>query len=358
MPPEARHLRIVGRAPERSAIVVSATPSIQAWNAYVAAMGASGYHAWEWRGVFERAFGHEAIYLAALRDGAIEGVLPLVLLNSWLFGRALVSLPFVNYGGVVATTESAASALLDRAVEIAAQRRCRSLELRHKARQFPELACKQHKVAMLLPLADDPARMWEALDRKVRNQVRKAQKSALSAESGGIELLDDFYKVFAHNMRDLGTPVYSRRLFAEVLTTFPNETRVHVVRLAGAAIAASITYRTRATIEVPWASALRTHNPLCPNQLLYWSMIEHAIAQRCTVFDFGRSTPNEGTYKFKEQWGAAPDPFHWEYAVPPGGSVPNTSPSNPKFSLAIAAWQKLPVRVATILGPPIVRSIP
>src|SRR5437867_9685809 len=113
MPTEAMKLDPV-RTPAdaaRSAIIVSAAPSIEAWNRFVATTGASGYHAWEWRGVFERAFGHDTIYLAALRDGHIEGVLPLVLINSWLFGRALVSLPFLNYGGVVAINAAAARAL-------------------------------------------------------------------------------------------------------------------------------------------------------------------------------------------------------------------------------------------------------
>ena len=360
MPTEALKLHLVHKRADAalSEIVVSAAPSIEAWNRFVATKGASGYHAWEWRGVFERAFGHDTIYLAALRDGQIQGVLPLVLIDSWLFGRGLFSLPFLNYGGVVAVNEAAARALLAEASRLARDRGCRSLELRHTTQQFAELPGKQHKVAMLLPLADESARMWNALDRKVRNQIRKAQKSELSAECGGIELLDEFYRVFARNMRDLGTPVYGRRLFAEVLTTFPKQARIHVVRRAGAAIAAGITYRTRSTVEVPWASSLREHNPLCPNHLLYWSIIEHAIGDRCTMLDFGRSTPNEGTFRFKEQWGATPRPYHWEYYLPSGRPLPNTSPTNPKFNLAIAAWKKLPVGLATWLGPSIVRCIP
>jgi FemAB-related protein (PEP-CTERM system-associated) len=346
-----------GREEAAGGLTITAAPSIEQWNRFVTAMGASGYHAWEWRGVFERAFGHQTIYLAALRRGRIEGVLPLVLIDSWLFGRALFSLPFLNYGGIVAVSEEAASALLAEAAGIAAQRRCGYLELRHTTRQFPSLSCRRHKVAMVLPLVAHAEAMWDGLDRKVRNQIRKAQKSGLAAECGGIELLDEFYTVFARNMRDLGTPVYSRRLFAEVLTTFPGQTAVHVVRRAGTAVAAGLTFRTRLTVEVPWASSLREHNPLCPNHLLYWSIIERAIRDRCTALDFGRSTPDEGTFRFKEQWGARPFPFHWEYHLAAGRSLPDTGPSNAKFKLAIAVWQRLPLAVTTALGPGIVRSI-
>jgi FemAB-related protein (PEP-CTERM system-associated) len=317
--------------------------------------GASGYHAWAWRGVFARAFGHESIYLVA-RDGArIAGVLPLVFIDSVLFGRSLTSLPFLNYGGIAAESHDAAAALLDAAARIARERRCRHVELRHVARQFPDLPCKQHKVTMLLPLE---AGMWDKLDRKVRNQVRKAQKSDLVSQQGGVELLRDFYRVFVRNMRDLGTPVLGIVFFQELLRAFPDRARIHVVRLQGAAVAAGITYRTAGTVEVPWASSIRTYNHLCPNHLLYWSVIEEAVLAGARTLDFGRSTPNEGTFKFKEQWGAEPVPLCWEYYLADGGSIPDATPANPKFRLAIAAWKKLPLPLTTVLGPRIVRGIP
>ena len=84
-------------------------------------------------------------------------------------------------------------------------------------------------------------------------------------------------------------------------------------------------------IEIPWASSIRDFNPLCPNHLLYWHAMETAVAEGVDVFDFGRSTPGEGTFKFKEQWGAEPVPLHWEYRLPKGGDVPDQSPKNPKF---------------------------
>ncbi len=200
--------------------------------------------------------------------------------------------------------------------------------------------------------------MWEHLDRKVRNQIRKAQKSGLVCEHGGPELLPAFYGVFARNMRDLGTPVYSRRLFAEGLQTFPEQTRVHVVRLNGAPVAAGITFEARGTIEVPWASSIRDYNSLCPNHLLYWNIIERAVDAGASMLDFGRSTPHEGTYKFKEQWGAQPVALHWEYPSFKGEQLPNASPTNPKFQLAVNMWKKLPLSIATRVGPSIVRAIP
>jgi FemAB-related protein (PEP-CTERM system-associated) len=287
------------------------------------------------------------------------GVLPLVFFNSVMFGRFTVSVPFVNYGGVLADDEVAGRALLERAIEETRRARGTHLELRHCGEQmFPELAARKHKVAMELTLGNTAEEQWQALDRKLRNQVRKAEKSGLIAEEGGIELLPDFYQVFARNMRDLGTPVYGINFFKEVLSALPERSRVLCVRHEGRPVAASIVHWGGRRIEVPWASALREFNPLCPNVLLYWSMIQLAIGRRCTSFDFGRSTPNEGTFQFKKQWGAVARPLVWEYWMAPGRSMPDMNPANPKFDLAVRTWQRLPVAVATALGPHVVRNIP
>jgi FemAB-related protein (PEP-CTERM system-associated) len=328
------------------------------WERYVSGHPAAcGYHSWPWREVFERTFGHACFYLIARETGRVDiaGVLPIVEIRSWLFGRTMTSLPFVNYGGVVAESDASARALVAFARELAATRGCRHVELRHFARRFDDLPYKQHKVTMRLPLSPG---MWERLDRKVRNQIRKAMKSDLTVERGGADLLADFYPVFARNMRDLGTPVYTRRLFEEVLRAFPDRARLVIVRRAREAIACGLTFRTGGMVEVPWASSIHDYNALCPNHLLYWSIIETAIAEDCAVLDFGRSTPDEGTYKFKAQWGATPVPLHWEYCLLRGGAIPDQSPKNPKLRMFVETWKKLPLWAANLIGPFIVRSIP
>ncbi|RPJ84792.1 MAG: FemAB family PEP-CTERM system-associated protein [Acidobacteria bacterium] len=385
-------------APEAPAVRVTTTISADEWDSYVRGHpAATRYHPWAWREIFERAFHHETIYLAACRQAGptaptppvagqrfsvaesgscpttpvvgqrfsvaerdsspIVGVLPLVAFRSLLFGRFLVSLPFVNYGGVLADDGEAARALLGAASEEGRRRQVRHIELRHTVRTFPELPAKQHKVAMTLPLPADADTAWKGFDNKLRNQIRKAQKGDLEVLCGGAELVDDFYVVFARNMRDLGTPVYSKRLFSEVLTRVP-ETRVFIVLLAGRPVAAGITIGYRGAVENPWASSLREHRSLNPNMLLYWTMIQDAIARGYKVFDFGRSSPNEGTYNFKKQWGAIESPFYWEYVLRNEAPLPDQSPKSTKFSLAVSAWQRLPLTLTNLLGPPVVRNIP
>jgi FemAB-related protein (PEP-CTERM system-associated) len=328
----------------------------EAWDAFVTSdANAAGYHEWAWRSVFVRAFGHTPLYLIARQGTIVVGALPLVEIRSLLFGRTLTSLPFLNFGGVVSSSDVAARALLNEAAALATSRGSSHVELRHIDRKFSDLPYKQHKVTMRLPLADG---LWDRIDRKARNQVRKAQKSDLTVERGGAGLLDAFYAVFTRNMRDLGTPVYSRQFFQEVMSACGDRARLIVVRLKSVPIAAGFTYRTNGMVEIPWASSVRDFNPLCPNHLLYWHALETAVAEGATMFDFGRSTPGEGTFKFKEQWGAEPVALHWEYWLANGGDVPDQSPKNPKFRLAIATWKRLPLPVANILGPRIARGLP
>jgi FemAB-related protein (PEP-CTERM system-associated) len=329
------------------------------WNAYVDSHpDASLYHRAEWSGVIARVFRHKTAYLAATAAGRVVGVLPLVSFASPLFGRFATSMPFLNYGGVLADSPEVAEALLAAAVEHGHRTRAKYIELRHTARLLPSLPVQTHKVAMILTLHGSVEAQWQALDRKLRNQVRKAEKTGLTTVTGGLELLDAFYDVLTQNMRDLGSPVHDKRFFADVLETFPANSRILCVMLNDRPVAASIVLWHGGQIEVPWASAIRQYNPLCPNVLLYWEMLKFAIERRFARFDFGRSTPNEGTFNFKQQWGAEPRHLYWEYWLADGESLPDRSPKNPKFGSAIAVWQRLPVALTRMLGPRIVRFIP
>lgn len=330
------------------------------WDAYVEGRpDASAYHHRGWPDLIGRAFGHEVRPLACLTGGRITGVLPLVVMRSRLFGTFVVSLPFLNAGGVLADDERSAGVLLNTAVGIARDRRADYLELRHTTRHFTLLTERRHRVAMTLPLLDSTDRQWLALDRKIRNLVRKAEKSSLTARDGGIELVPDFYRVFSRNMRDLGTPVFGRTLFEEVLRTFPENSRVVCVYCGDQPVAASIVHWRRTWMEVPWASTLREFNAMAANMLLYWRMLQLAIDRGCSRFEFGRCAPGEGTFQFKKQWGAEPSPLVWEYWMSGGRPAKfDLHSDDSSYGRAAAVWRRLPMSVSNLLGPRIVRGIP
>jgi serine/alanine adding enzyme len=331
-----------------------------AWDRYVLnhAM-ASGYQLMGWRRVVEKAFGHRTFYLM-VRDehGQVRGVLPLVFVSSRLFGRFLVSMPFVNYGGVLTDGFDAQRALLEAAASRGTSLGATHIELRHERLLDLDWTSKQHKISMRLDLPREPEALWRRFPSKLRSQIRRALKEQLTVRIDGIEILDDFYRVFARNMRDLGTPVYGRRFFEAILEEFPKDARVCAVYLGRQPVAAGFLYGFKNTLEIPWASSDRRYNRLSANMLLYNAALEYACREGFATFDFGRSTPGGGTHRFKEQWGAHPVPLHWYHWSCDGRPVPDVSPENSKYALAVKMWKKLPLPLSRLIGPSIVRKIP
>lgn len=327
-----------------------------------------------WLAVLRESLGHRPLSLAA-RDGAgnFRGWLPMVSVSSRLFGRFLVSLPYLNRGGVVADDLQTAAALLDEADSLAARMRVQYLELRQPGEplRHPMLnARREDKVNMLLdlPSDDDPESLWSAIGSKVRNQIRKGDKNDLAIRFGGAELLDGFYDVFAENMRDLGTPVYPRKLFASILDRFADEAELVLVTCGGAPAAGALLlhWRTHAAApqrracgmtQIPSASCLRRFNATNANMWMYHRVLLRAMERGSARFDFGRSTPDSGTYRFKKQWGATPEPTTWQYHVR-HGELGMMRPDHPKMRRRVEAWQRLPVWVTRMVGPRIVRGIP
>lgn len=331
--------------------------SLGEWESYLDNSGETTfYHQLGWRNVIEKTFGHKSLYLMAREGYKSVGILPLFLVKSHIFANALVSVPFANYGGIISEDSQAEASLIHAAQEKAKEFEVSYVELRHLFRNISTLPTKLSKVTMLLELESEVEAMWRKIGPKVRNQVRKAQKSNLTVVQG-VEFLPEFYAVFAENMRDLGTPVHSPVFFENMALEFPKEINFVVIRLNGKPIGAACTVYFRETLEVPFASTLRRYNYLCPNMLLYWELIKIAIENKCRTFDFGRSTKNAATYKFKEQWGAQPKQLFYQFILP-GQDMPNLSPENPKYKLFINAWKRMPLSIANILGPYLIKNIP
>jgi FemAB-related protein (PEP-CTERM system-associated) len=322
------------------------------------ASSSSLYHRVQWVDVVERSFGHPCYYLLSEKDEAITGVLPLVHLKSRIFGNMLVSMPYFNYGGVCAEEEWIENNLIDKAIEIAKSVGAGHLELRQERRLNNGLAVKYSKVSMRLDLPTNPEELWKSFPSKLRSQVKIPQKAGMIVRMGGLEEIDGFYEVFTINMRALGTPVLPKAFFKNILEIFPGSTRICTVYLENVPVASGFLAGFKGMLEIPWASSIRKYNRSSPNMLLYWTCLKFGCENGYRVFDFGRSTAGESTFRFKEQWGASPHPLYWHYWTRKDLPVPDISPHNPKYQLAINLWKKLPLPVTRYLGPLIVKNIP
>jgi FemAB-related protein (PEP-CTERM system-associated) len=211
---------------------------------------------------------------------------------------------------------------------------------------------------MVLRLPKSEQALNKQLRSKLRSQIRRPDREQLEILWGGSDLIPDFYRVFAPGMHELGTPVYPRRFFEIAYEALQDVASILVVRAHGEVHAAAMLVRHGNTLEVPWAAATAAGKRLSINMRMYWEMMRFAIHAGIETFDFGRSTADSGTYRFKAQWGAEPTQLHWHYWLPAGRPIPKLNQSNPKYARAAAAWRRLPLWFANFLGPHIARNLP
>jgi serine/alanine adding enzyme len=358
----------------------------ESWNGYVCNHpAASLFHLFGWREVIHGTYGHDTYYLMAVREESgtaempglsssrIVGILPLIHFKHFMFGSQLVSLPFLDGGGILAEGQEVEKALLSEAVSLGRRIGANRIDLRCEravaccdemdsrdgegASPPAKVAKRSTKVRMLLSLPGSSDLLAKSFKSKLRSQINKPLKEGCTSSTGGLELLEDFYKVFAINMRDLGSPVHSIELMRRVLGEFPEHARIIVVYKSDRPVASALVIGFNGMLRNPWASSDRRFASMSPNMLLYLRILEFGCDNGYQVFDFGRSTQGEGTYKFKEQWGAVPAPLHW-YLISLDGKAPEPEKSGAEmFETAMYCWKKLPLAVTKIVGPRVRKHI-
>lgn len=330
-----------------------------AWDQYVLNSAVtSGYHLSGWRQVIEEAFGHATCYVTVRDESeAVVGLVPLVFLASRGFGRFLVSLPFVNYGGMIADSPEGFRLLENEAIKQARALNAQHIELRHEAPIQTAWVSTQRKVSMRLPLPPSYEELLKGFPSKLRSQVRRAQKEGMTARVGGVECLDEFYAVFSRCMRDLGTPVYAKSFFGKILEVFPKDAHICVVSHQETPVAAGFLYGFRSSLEIPGRhriSVLTSSRPICCYMARCWNM----RASRASSFLISADRARTAAPIVLRSSGAQPHQLYWYYWMKDGRNVPQLNPQNPKYALAIRLWQTLPVAVANFLGPHIVKHLP
>ena len=320
--------------------------------------GFTHFHRLGWKAVIEQVFGHECLYFtAALADGSLAGVLPLVRVKSLLFGHYLVSMPFLNYGGPLGDAPSV------RALAAAAEAEARSsgaklLELRSRVALPLELAVSHRKITVVLDLPGDAPALFQSFSSKLRSQVRRPQKEGVTVRFGS-DQVEPFFSVFSRHMRDLGTPTLPLKFFRAIARQFPHDAWFGCAWLGDVPVAGGAGFRWGSELEMTWASSLSAYNKVAPNMLLYWAFMERAVQEGLSVFNFGRCTPDSGTHRFKRQWGSRDEPLHWyQWARSGNASAATPSPDQGAYAWGPRIWKRLPLSIATALGPRVVRSIP
>lgn len=351
------HAVAVDRAGSATVQITELTPKdVARWDAFVdSCPEATFFHRAGWKEVIDRAFGHPTYFLMAENSGAIEGILPLARVRSRLFGDALISLPFAVYGGIAATTQRAAGAL-DKAGQALAERLgVGHLEYRHCKPMHSDWPTKGLYVTFRGPIAPDSDANMKAIPRKQRAMVRKGVRAGLRS---GLDADNDrFFRAYSDSVHRLGTPVFARRYFDLLREVFGRSCDVLTVTHGDRLVASVLSFYFRDEVLPFYGGGTQLARDLAGNDFMYWQLMESARERGYRLFDFGRSKLEAGSYHFKKHWGFEPQPLHYECRLVRATALPDNSPLNPKYRLFIALWRRLPLSMANVLGPHIVRNL-
>jgi FemAB-related protein (PEP-CTERM system-associated) len=275
----------------------------------------------------------------------------------------LVSTPAAIYGGPVADDEASAAALVAEARRLARDLGVDYLELRDPGLiagrlSYADFLSRDLYVTFDRALPGDADELLPGFPKKIRYQIRRAMQLGLTATLGGVEVVDDFYEAYATNMRHLGTPVYPKRLFLELLRAFPDASDILIARQGRHVAGATLNLYFGDTVLPHYGCAYPQLHSTGVSAFMYWQVMCSAIRRGYRSFDFGRSKVHSGSWTFKRGWRLHERPLPYRYLLVRARQMPNLQPANPRFSLAIRAWKHLPLQVTKRLGPVVVRGIP
>ena len=349
--------------PLNDASAAAAAAMEAAWDHFVFAHPqGTFFHRAAWRRVIARAFGHATHYVLAERDGAVVGVLPLARVRTMLFGDSLISVPFCVNGGPLAADAEAFSALVAHAEAAMRDAGIPVLEVRFlhpppegwlDPADWP--AKSDLYVVFRKPIAGDDEANLKAIPRKQRAMVRKGIGLGLTSEID----LDParLHAIYAESVRNLGTPVFARRYFDILMAEFAEDADIVTIMDGSTPIAAVMNFYFRDEVLPYYGGGIRAARDRYGNDFMYWEVMRRAAARGFRLFDFGRSKAGTGAYSFKKNWGFEPAPLAYRFRLAPGAAIPDINPLNPKYRLFIAAWKRLPIPVANLIGPHIVRGL-
>jgi len=343
------------------------------WDSYVLNHShGTFFHLISWKDVIENTFHHKSYYLIAERNGnssnsinstnpvnPIVGILPLFSVKSFLFCKSLVSLPFAAYGGILADSQEVANQLFEKAKGITCSEGLEYLELRNRDGGVEDLPSKELYVFFRREIFEDLESNMIAIPRKSRRMVRQGEKAGLTHEFGHEELIPVFYEIFARSYHRLGSPVFSVKLFKNLLDEFKEQANILLVRAQdGRPVSTVLTFFYKDQVLPYYAGSLFEYRELAPNDYMYWQLMKYGCENGYKLFDFGRSKVNTGSYDFKRHWGFEPEPLPYQYFLNRINEIPNLSPANPKYQKKIEIWRKMPFWATQIIGPYIVKYIP
>lgn len=338
-------------------LAASDTANSMRWEAFVLACPeATFFHRAAWQGILRNVFRHPTYFLYAEQDGEILGVLPLAHIKSRLFGNSLIALPFAVYGGVAASTTEATAALEQEAQSLARQLDVDHLEFRNINPRHADWPTQDLYVTFRKEILPEVEANMLAIPRKQRAMVRKGINNGLISTVD--RKSDRFFKLFADNVHRHGTPALPKRYFDTLLEVFGNDCEILTITTPdGKPLSSVLSFYFRDEVLPYYAGDDEAARNFAANDFKYWELMRRSCERGLKIFDYGRSKVGTGPYSFKKNWGFEPQGLHYEYCLYKRDSIPQNNPNNAKYKLLIETWRRMPIGLANLIGPHIVRNL-
>ena len=321
------------------------------WDEFVLKSNEATYcHLLGWRDVIKKSYKHQDLYLVAKENKRIKGIFPLFVIKNPIFGKKIISLPFLNYGGPIAENEEVTNALVEYLKKILKEENCQFFQIR-QVNPVSQLITDLSNVSFILTLDKNLENIWQKIEAKTRNQIRKSYQFGPKLEKG-THYLKDFYKLYQKTMKRVGTPVHSLEFFRNIIEEFPQRTEILIAKFQDIPVAGMILFSFKDILSNPWSALDIRYKRTNVNNFLYWEAIKYAVERNFKYFDFGRSPKNSGTFNFKKQWnGKVKQLYYQHYPFCPLSD-------REKYQYFAYIWSKLPLSITNLLGPKIRKYIP
>lgn len=334
-------------------MVVQENPDQQQLEVFLAAHEHLIFHTPAFHQFISKAFGVPVFCLAALDDQKeIKAILPVVDISSLLLGKKVISMGYLEYGGFAGDPAYVPEILEHLTAKYGSS--YSFLEIRGGITSFSEqlekLLVKQPLYKrFILPLRSSEE-VWQGIQKSKRKAIKKALKD-VEVKDIPAEELNSFYGLYCRNMKEFGSPPYSRdyfKIFYDKIV-FPGLGKIVGAYHQGRLVAALLGFCYQDKVHILIAVSDPRFQEFRSNDAVHWHLIDWACRQGYRVFDFGRVREHSGQYEYKAKWGGTVQELPSYFLLWQKKEVPLVDPTQHQFLVNV--WRKLPLGVTKVLGP-------
>lgn len=320
----------------------------------------------DWKIIYEEVFGFETFYLLIQEEEKLRGILPLVLIKSPLIGKGsfLISTPYLTQSGLCLNGVSLdPTPVINTLSKLVKDCGARYVEIRQIVPFVSDkLFTRKDNFTFQIDLSQGEEKLWEGFTPKVRNQIRKAQKSGIEIITGKDKyFINGFYQVFSKRMKELSFPAYPKSYIEAIVKILNNNSKIILALYKGKIIGGMLLISFRDTLSNPYTATLVEYNSLCPNNLMYWEAIKQGAREGFSILDMGRSQEGSSTYQFKKQWGASAVQLYYQYLFSEKEKGDKerffSLKESPLFNIYSSVWRRLPTPFANLIGGYLVKQL-